>query len=68
LSPPGDVHRMAAAMFTISYSIALTVPVVSGALWDLTGRPWTAFIPTIICAVAHTVLGLALSLRAGFRW
>jgi CP family cyanate transporter-like MFS transporter len=68
LSPPGDVHRMSAAMFTISYSIALTVPVVSGALWDLTGRPWTAFIPTIICAVAHTVLGLALSLRAGFRW
>ena len=57
LSPPDDVHRMSAGMFTLSYSIALAVPIVSGALWDLTGREWTAFIPIFLCAVALTVLG-----------
>jgi CP family cyanate transporter-like MFS transporter len=64
LSPPDDVHRMSAGMFTISYSIALAVPIVSGALWDLTGREWTAFIPILLCATALTVLGLALGRRA----
>jgi|SRR5215470_16911015 len=63
LSRPGDVHRMAAGMFTISYSCAVVIPVVCGALWDLTGRPWAAFVPLGICAVALTVLGLALSLH-----
>jgi MFS transporter, CP family, cyanate transporter len=64
LSPPDDVHRMSAGMFTISYSIALAVPIVSGAVWDLTGREWTAFIPILLCAVSLTVLGLALGRRA----
>jgi len=64
LSPPDDVHRMSAGMFTISYSIALAVPIVSGALWDFTGREWTAFIPIFLCAVSLTVLGLALGRRA----
>ena len=30
LSPPDDVHRVTAAMFTISYSCAVIVPVISG--------------------------------------
>jgi MFS transporter, CP family, cyanate transporter len=64
LSPPDDVHRMSAGMFTISYSIALAVPIISGAVWDLTGREWTAFIPILLCAVSLTVLGLALGRRA----
>ena len=37
LSPPDDVHRMAGGMFTISYTIAVIVPILCGALWDLTG-------------------------------
>ena len=45
LSPPDDVHRMAGGMFTISYTIAVIVPIVCGALWDFTGVPWTAFMP-----------------------
>jgi hypothetical protein len=32
-------------------------------LWDLTGRPWAAFVPIGICSVALTALGLALSLH-----
>ena len=45
LSQPQDVPRMAAGMFTISYSCAVIVPIVSGLAWDATGIPATAFIP-----------------------
>ena len=42
-------------MFTVSYACALVVPIICGALWDLTGRPWMVFVPTAICAIALTV-------------
>ena len=61
LSAPGDVHRTAAGMFTISYAGAVLVPVASGALWDLTGAAWTAFVPLAVCAVTMTVLGVLLT-------
>jgi CP family cyanate transporter-like MFS transporter len=61
LSRPGDVHRNAAGMFTISYSCAVIVPTLSGGLWDVTGAPWTVFVALGVCAVAQTVLGVALS-------
>jgi CP family cyanate transporter-like MFS transporter len=61
LSQPGDVHRTAAGMFTISYSCAVIIPTLSGALWDITGAPWTAFIALAACAAAQTTLGVALS-------
>lgn len=64
LSPPGDVHRLAAGMFAISYSIAVALPVLSGALWDLTGVPWTAFVPLAGCALTLTVLGTVLGRRS----
>jgi CP family cyanate transporter-like MFS transporter len=57
LSAPGDVSRNSAGMFTISYSCAIVIPTVSGALWDITGRPWTAFLPLCVCAVGLTVFG-----------
>ncbi len=57
LSRPGDVPRTAAGMFTISYTCAIIIPTICGALWDATGKPWTAFVPLCICAVALTVLG-----------
>jgi CP family cyanate transporter-like MFS transporter len=61
LSKPGDVHRTAAGMFTISYSCAVIIPTLSGALWDLTGIPWTVFVALSVCALAQTALGVALS-------
>ena len=61
LSPPGDVHRISAGMFTVSFAFAVIVPVVCGALWDLTGRPWAAFAPVAACSVTLTMLGVALS-------
>jgi hypothetical protein len=48
-------------MFTISYSCAVVIPTLSGALWDVTGIPWTVFVPLGLCAVALTVLGTLLS-------
>jgi CP family cyanate transporter-like MFS transporter len=57
LSPPDDIHRMTAAMFAISYSCAVIVPVVSGLAWDASGIPAVAFIPIGLCSVV--VMGLA---------
>ena len=64
LSPPGEVHRMAGGMFAISYTIAVIVPIVCGAFWDLTGLPWTSFLPMVLCAVGLTIFGTLLSLRS----
>jgi CP family cyanate transporter-like MFS transporter len=56
LAPPDDVHRVTAAIFTISYSCAVIAPVISGAVWDLTGIPQSAFIPFIIMSAALVLL------------
>jgi CP family cyanate transporter-like MFS transporter len=61
LSPPGDVPRTSAGMFTISYSCGIAIPAISGALWDLTGRPWTVFLPLCVCAVGLTVFGAVVT-------
>lgn len=57
LSAPGDVHRTAAGMFTISYALAVIVPIVCGAVWDLTAIAWTAFLPLAACAVVMAAVG-----------
>lgn len=67
LSPPGEVHRVAGGMFTISYSLALMVPILSGALWDLTGTPATVFIPVALCGIGLTAIGFMLSVRNAAR-
>jgi CP family cyanate transporter-like MFS transporter len=61
LAPPDDVHRVSAAMFTISYSCAVITPVFSGLLWDLTGVAWSAFVPLGLCAVL--LMALAPTIR-----
>ena len=63
LSPAGDVHRMSAGMFTVSFSCAVIVPIICGALWDLTGLPWTAFLLLLLCPLLLTWLGFTLSLH-----
>ncbi|HLH89525.1 MAG TPA: MFS transporter [Xanthobacteraceae bacterium] len=67
LSAPGDVHRTAAGMFTISYAFAVVIPVISGALWDLAGIAWTAFLPLAACSVIITTLGARLSRQRAAR-
>jgi CP family cyanate transporter-like MFS transporter len=61
LAAPADLPRTAAGMFTISYTTAIIIPTLSGALWDATGRPWTIFVPLSLCAVTFTVLGTAVT-------
>jgi MFS transporter, CP family, cyanate transporter len=61
IGAPADVPRTSAAMFTISYACAVIVPTISGALWDTTGKPWSAFVPLCICAVALTILGVVVT-------
>ncbi len=63
LSPANDVHRMAGGMFTISYTCAVVIPVICGALWDVTGVPWTVFLPIALCGVTLSGLGFFLSIR-----
>lgn len=60
LSAPDDVHRVTAAMFTISYSCAVIVPVISGALWDLSGLGSLAFVPIALCNLGLVVLAPAV--------
>src|SRR5262249_12405928 len=61
LSPADDVHRVTAAMFTISYSCAVIVPVISGLVWDLTGSPRMAFLPIALCGIVLVVLAPAIN-------
>jgi CP family cyanate transporter-like MFS transporter len=61
LSPPDDVHRVSAAMFTISYSCAVIVPVISGLVWDLTGVASTAFVPIALCGIVLVILAPAIN-------
>jgi CP family cyanate transporter-like MFS transporter len=61
LSSAADLARTTAGMFTVSYTTAIIVPTISGALWDLTGRPWSAFVPLCVCAVTLTVLGTVVA-------
>ena len=60
LAPPDDVHRVTAAMFTISYSCAVLVPVISGFLWDVSGTPAMAFLPVAACGIILVVLAPAI--------
>jgi MFS transporter, CP family, cyanate transporter len=55
LSPPEDVHRTAAAMFTISYTCAVVTPILCGLAWDLTGVPAMAFLPIGLCVLLLVV-------------
>ena len=57
ISPPGEVHRVASGMFTISYSCAVIVPIIAGMLWDMTGWVMAPFLPMLFCLIA--VIGLA---------
>jgi CP family cyanate transporter-like MFS transporter len=60
LCPPEDVHRVAAGMFTIGYTIGIVLPIVCGALWDVTGVPWMAFVPFVLGLLLLTVVGAML--------
>jgi CP family cyanate transporter-like MFS transporter len=61
LAHPDDVHRVTAAMFTISYSCAVIVPIISGGLWDWTGMDRLAFAPIGAAGVLLILLASAIN-------
>jgi MFS transporter, CP family, cyanate transporter len=56
LSRPSEVAPVAAAMFTISYSVAMVGSVAGGAIWDMLGHPRYAFVVLAICALPLIVI------------
>jgi CP family cyanate transporter-like MFS transporter len=56
LSAPNDVHRTSAGMFTISYSCAMLMSIIGGALWDMTNMPITSFAPVALCGIVIVAL------------
>jgi CP family cyanate transporter-like MFS transporter len=61
LSAPDEVAMTSAAVFTVSYASAVLMAIASGAVWDATGVPATAFAPLMAAAVI--LAGAALLLR-----
>ena len=51
LCAPADVAPISAAMLTVSYALGVSVSVVSGITWDVSGIPAAAFVPIGLCAL-----------------
>jgi CP family cyanate transporter-like MFS transporter len=67
LAAEGDVHRLSAAMFTLSYACAFLGSLAGGAVWDMTGVPLAAFAPVAISGVAIIFLVLWVRFPAHVR-
>jgi CP family cyanate transporter-like MFS transporter len=63
LSAPAEMARTASAMFTISYSEALVISVLSGAAWDFAGDPRFAFLPIVASGLPLLFVPAALQFR-----
>jgi CP family cyanate transporter-like MFS transporter len=61
MAAPGDVHRVSAAVFTVSYTCSFLGPVIAGAAWDLTGRQAAALLPAFLGGIA--MVGVATIIR-----
>ncbi len=63
LAAPQDVHRLSAAMFTLSYPCAVVFPILGGFAWDITHIAALAFLPAALGAVVIMGLSPGLDLR-----
>jgi CP family cyanate transporter-like MFS transporter len=63
LVAPADLARTSAAMFTISYTLAMAVSVAGGAAWDLTGSPVFAFLPIGLAVLPLILLSPTIRFR-----
>ena len=64
LADAADVPRLSAAMFTVSYGLAMAASVAAGRLWSVTGLPAAAFVLFALTAASVCALGATLG-RAG---
>jgi cyanate permease len=67
LSHQAHVGRNSAAMFRLSYTMAVVVAVVSGAVWDITGTPGSVFAPIVFCTISLGVSALLLKIKGQLR-
>ena len=58
---------MSAAVFTLQYSTAFVLPLIAGALWDVTGMAALAFAPGVAATAAMGWLAFPLRLNASDR-
>jgi CP family cyanate transporter-like MFS transporter len=63
LGAQSDVARMSAAIFTISYSEALVISVLSGFAWDVAGSARFAFLPIALSAMPLLFMPLVIPFR-----
>jgi MFS transporter, CP family, cyanate transporter len=63
LGAPEDVHRLSAAMFTVSFPCAVLLPVLGGYVWDMTGIPALALAPIALGGAAIIGLGVPVDTR-----
>jgi MFS transporter, CP family, cyanate transporter len=61
LRAAADVAWISAAMMTVSYTLAMTIAVASGAAWDLSGIPAAAFAPIAACALLPLIVPATIS-------
>lgn len=61
LTEPAQTHRVAAPIFAIGYLGAFITALAGGLLWDFTGMPVLAFLPSAMYAVA--MIGLSRMIR-----
>ena len=62
LGDAADVPRLSAAMFTVSYGLAMGAALLAGRLWSMSGLAAAAFLPFALTALAVTLLGATLKL------
>ena len=62
LGHAADVPRLSAAMFTVSYGLAMGAALLAGRLWSMSGLAAAAFLPFALTALAVTLLGATLKL------
>lgn len=55
-----DVPRLSAAMFTVSYTLAMVASLLAGWLWSGTGTVLVAFAPAAVAALLTSWLGFSL--------
>ncbi|HYC12911.1 MAG TPA: MFS transporter, partial [Stellaceae bacterium] len=56
---PGSVHRLAAGMFAIGHTLAFTMSLLGGVVWDATGSSVAASLP-VLAGVVFLVAGAAV--------
>ncbi|MGK3882510.1 hypothetical protein ABI028_16115, partial [Enterococcus faecium] len=55
---PDDVPRMSAGIFTLGYGLAMTISILGGIAWDISGSATFAFVPIAIWVLLLVVLTL----------